>query len=252
MSAHKLAIVMMFITFCNAAAQDDRLNELNFDEEPLPEETVAYSAIGIGPSVNLFMPKVDDINALAKRQGLDDMGSPLILAGVEFFTAIGVVPNARVGFSWLTGSVESTKNVPGPGGNGITLSLEYAVSTRALHLEYAIVPASKLAILPGLGFVWGYSTITSSASSGTFDWNSSQNSTSRQVLEQSSLCLMPRLSVEYAVTPYLNIRLQGAYAAQVSASDWMANTDSPTTNIPTTIGVNGLNAQLGIFVGLFN
>lgn len=243
---------MMFITFCSVVAQDDRLNELNFDEEPLPEETVAYSAIGIGPSINLFMPKVDDINALAQRQGLDNMGSPLILAGAEFFTAIGIVPNARVGFSWLTGSVSSTKVIPGPGGAGTTRSLEYAISTRSLHIEYAIVPASKLAILPGLGFVWGYTTITSSASSGTYDWSSAQNNTSRQVLEQSSLCLMPRLSFEYAVTPYLDIRLQAAYAAQISASDWTANSDSPAVNVPSSIGINGLNAQLGIFVGLFN
>ena len=252
MSACKLSILMMFITFCSVTAQDDRLNELNFDEEPLPEETVAYSAIGIGPSINLFMPNVDDINALAQRQGLDNMESPLILAGAEFFTAIGVIPNARVGFSWLTGSVGSTKSIPGPGGTATTLSIEYAISTRALHVEYAIVPASKLAILPGLGFVWGYSTITSSANSGTYDWNSAANTTSRQVLEQSSLCLMPRLSIEYAVTPYLDIRLQAAYAAQISASDWTANTNSPAINVPASIGVNGLNAQLGIFVGLFN
>lgn len=243
---------MMFITFCSVTAQDDRLNELNFDEEPLPEETVAYSAIGIGPSINLFMPNVDDINALAQRQGLDNMDSPLILAGAEFFTAIGVIPNARVGFSWLTGSVGSTKSIPGPGGTATTLSIEYAISTRALHVEYAIVPASKLAILPGLGFVWGYSTITSSENSGTYDWNSTANTTSRKVLEQSSLCLMPRLSIEYAVTPYLDIRLQAAYAAQISASDWTANTNSPAINVPASIGVNGLNAQLGIFVGLFN
>ncbi len=252
MSARMLAILMMFIAVFGASAQDDRLNELNFDEEPLPEETVAYSAIGIGPSVNIFMPNVDDINTMAKSRGLDNMSSPMILAGVEFFTAIGVIPNARIGFSWLTGSVGSTKTAPAPGGSETTLSLEYAISTRSLHAEYAIVPASKLAILPGLGFVWGYSTITMSAGSGTYDWSSMLNTTSRQVLEQSSLCLMPRLSIEYAVTPFLDIRLQGGYAAQISTSDWTANTNTPTTNVPSTISVSGLNAQLGIFVGLFN
>ena len=252
MLSHLLLIVMMFITFGSALAQDDRLNELNFDEEPLPEETVAYSAIGIGPSVNLFMPKVDDINTLAKSQGLDEMNSPFILAGAEFFTAIGVIPNARIGFSWLTGSVGNTKNLPEPGGTGTTRSIDYAISTRALHFEYAIVPAAKLAIIPGVGIVWGYSTITTSNSTGTYDWNSLTNATTQQVLEQSSICVMPRLSFEYAVTPYLDIRLQAAYAAQISASDWTANTHSPAVNVPTTIGLNGLNAQLGIFVGLFN
>lgn len=252
MLSRLLVILMMFITFGSALAQDDRLNELNFDEEPLPEETVAYSAIGIGPSINLFMPKVDDINTLAKSQGLDAMNSPFILAGAEFFTAIGVIPNVRIGFSWLTGSVGNTKTFPGPGGAGPTKSIDYAISTRALHCEYAIVPASKLAIIPGVGFVWGYSTVTTSNTVGTYDWNSQTNATSQQVLEQSALCIMPRLSFEYAVTPYLDIRLQAAYAAQISSSAWTANTHAPAVNVPTSIGINGLSAQLGIFVGLFN
>ena len=131
-----MLIVMLFMTFGIVTAQDERLDELNFDEEPLPEETVSYSAIGIGPAVNIFMPKVDDINAFAATQGLGSMDSPMVLVGAEFFTAIGIVPNARIGFSWLTGSVGTMKDVPSVGGNPETRSLDYSISTRALHLEY--------------------------------------------------------------------------------------------------------------------
>ncbi|MEN9281642.1 MAG: hypothetical protein RL594_577 [Bacteroidota bacterium] len=248
-----MLIVMLFMTFGIVTAQDERLDELNFDEEPLPEETVSYSAIGIGPAVNIFMPKVDDINAFAATQGLGSMDSPMVLVGAEFFTAIGIVPNARIGFSWLTGSVGTMKDVPSVGGNPETRSLDYSISTRALHLEYAIVPAAKLAILPGVAVVWGYSTITSSRSSGNFDWTSTAPAaTTQQVLGQSALSIMPRLSIEYAVTPFLNIRAQGAYSAQLSASDWTANTHAGAVNVPTSIAVSGLSAQIGVFVGLFN
>lgn len=248
-----MLILMVFMTFGIVTAQDDRLNELNFDEEPLPEETVSYSAIGIGPAVNVFLPNVDDINAFAATQGLGSMDSPMVLVGAEFFTAIGIVPNARIGFSWLTGTVGTIKDLPSTGGTTETRSIDYAVSTRALHLEYAIVPAAKLAILPGVAIVWGYSTITNSRSTGDFDWTSTAPAgTTQQVLGQSALSIMPRLSIEYAVTPFLNIRAQGAYSAQLSASDWIANTHAGAVNVPSSIAVSGLSAQIGVFVGLFN
>lgn len=245
-------VLMTFFSIISATAQDDRLDELSFDEEPLPEETVAYSSIGIGPVFSLITPDVADLNIKAKTMGLDELSSPFLLAGAEFFTAVGVVPNLRLGFSWLSGSVGSVKDLISTGG-GTKRSLNFAISTRSLHLDYALVPAAKLAIIPGLGLTSGYTTITSSTISGPYDWSNDSLMTSQQVfLEQSSLCLQPRLSIEYAVTPFLNLRAQAGYALQVSASDWTANTHGTALNIPTSIGINGLSAQIGVFVGLFN
>jgi hypothetical protein len=242
-------LIMFSVVF--TAAQDNRLDELSFDEEPLPEETVAYSSIGIGPVFSLFTPDMSDLNRRATLLGLDEMSSPFFLAGAEFFTAIGVFPNFRLGFSWQSGSVGSKKDFVSTGG-GLTKSLEYSVSIRSLHIDYAIVPAAKLAIIPGVGFAWGYSTITSSTVSGSYDWASDTSLTSQVFLEQSSLSILPRLSVEYSVTPFLNLRAQAGYAVPFSTSDWTANTNGTALNVPTSISVQGLSAQIGIFVGLFN
>ena len=244
-------ILIALLSVVGATAQDDRLNELNFDEEPLPEETVAYSSIGIGPAFSLFTPDVTALNAKATSMGLDELSSPFILAGAEFFAAIGVVPNLRLGFSWLSGSVGSVKELISTGG-GMKRSLDYSISTRSLHFDYAIVPAAKLAIIPGVGLTWGYSTITSSTTSEPFNWESDSSMTSQVFLEQSSLCLQPRLSIEYAVTPFLNLRVQTAYTVPVSTSDWTANLHGSSLNVPSSIGISGLSAQIGVFVGLFN
>jgi len=244
-------VLMTMFSFVCAAAQDDRLDELSFDEEPLPEETVAYSSIGIGPVFSLFTPNVADLNSQASKMGLDELSSPFFMAGAEFFTAVGVFLNFRLGFSWLSGSVNSVKDMVGTGG-GVKKSLEYAVSTRSLHIDYAIVPTAKLAIIPGVGLTSGYSTITSSSTSGSFDWSIDTSFTSQVFLEQSSLSILPRLSIEYAVTPFLNLRAQANYAVPVSTSDWTANTYGTALNVPSSIAINGLSAQIGVFVGLFN
>ncbi|MBU3700196.1 MAG: hypothetical protein FGM33_09370 [Candidatus Kapabacteria bacterium] len=244
-------ILMTFLSIVGAVAQDDRLNELNFDEEPLPEETVAYSSVGIGPVFSLFTPDMTDVNAKATAMGIDELSSPFIFAGAEVFAAIGIVPNLRFGFSWLSGSVGSVKDFISTGG-GTKRSLDYAISMRSLHIDYAIVPVSKLAIIPGVGLTWGYSTITQSTTTGSFDWVSDTSMTSQVFLEQSSLCLQPRLSLEYAVTPFLNLRAQAGYTVPVSTSDWTANVHATAQNVPSSIGINGVSAQIGVFVGLFN
>ncbi|HBB26124.1 MAG TPA: hypothetical protein DCZ59_07640 [Bacteroidetes bacterium] len=245
-----IVLMTMFSIVC-ASAQDDRLDELSFDEEPLPEETVAYSSIGIGPVFSLYTPDVTDLNSRAANMQLDELSSPFLLAGAEFFTAVGFVPNVRLGFSWLSGSVSSVKDLVSIGG-GVKKSLDYAISTRSIHIDYAIVPTAKLAIVPGVGATWGYSTITSSTISGSYDWASDSTASSQVFLEQSSLCVLPRLSIEYAVTPFLNLRAQASYTVPVSTSDWSANTYGTALNVPSSISLQGLSAQIGVFVGLFN
>lgn len=234
-------------------AQDDRLNSLNFDEEPLPEETAPYSAVGVGPVVNLFMPNVTDLNAKATELGLPELSSPFLQFGAEFYTAIGVFPNVRVGFSWLTGSVNSSKDID-VSGQTMHRRMDYSVSSRTIHVDYALTVAPSFTILPGVGLSWAYTGIDLRTNGASFDWattSGTPQSTNWQI-ERSALAVLPRVSFEYVLTPFLSIRAQGAYALQVSTSDWQANRHSTITNMPSSIGVNGFSAHLGVFVGLFN
>lgn len=249
-----IAIILIVTTSLLATAQDDRLNSLNFDEEPLPEETTPYSAIGVGPVVSLFMPNVTDINAKASSLGIADMSSPLLTFGAEFYTAIGIIPNARIGFSWLSGSVGSSKDVAVQGAT-MRRSVDYSVSTKTLHVDYALSVSKAFTILPGIGLCWGNTEIDVRQNASSIDWSGGIDTPSlgnNTRYSQSALVALPRVSFEYVLTPFLAIRAQGAYALQFSTSDWQANGYATVANMPSSVSMNGFSAQLGVFLGLFN
>ncbi|MFN5874969.1 MAG: hypothetical protein ACK45E_01700, partial [Ignavibacteria bacterium] len=232
-----LAAILIVTGSLAATAQDDRLSSLNFDEEPLPEETTPYAAVGVGPVLNLYMPDVADVNAKAASLGLGNLSSPLLMFGAEIYTAVGIVPNVRLGFSWLSGSVGTAADVA-VGANTLRRSLDYHVSTRTIHIDYALTASKAFTILPGVGLCWGNTMIDVRQNDSNVDWNgiidtsTSGNNTS---LTQSSLVALPRVSFEYVLTPFLAIRAQGAYAVQFSTSEWQANGYSTVANMPSSV-----------------
>jgi hypothetical protein len=141
----------------------------------------------------------------------------------------------------------------------VNRTLSYGIASRTFHLDYAWVPAKSLAILPGLGFGWGDQRIETYQAEKVLDWNDLTDSTSfapspnaSTTLEQSTLYLLPRLGVEYAVTPFLNLRAMASYTWQFTGSDWKGNNYATVNNVPDAVSVSGLNLQFGVFVGLFN
>jgi hypothetical protein len=244
-----------------ALAQDDRLDELSFDEEQLKEEVVPYFAIGVGPVFNFALPSTTDVNARAAALGLSDMKAPLIQVGAEIFAAIGVLPNVRLGFSWVSGSLSSSSDGLTIGTSSVSVkrTITYGITSRAFHLDYAIVPMKSLAILPGVGLGWGEQSIETYQSVSNLSWTDLTNDEAFAPapnaftrLQQNTLYVLPRLNIEYAVTPFLNLRAQAAYTLLLSGSDWIANNNATVSNVPSGISVNGLSFQVGILVGLFN
>jgi len=235
-------------------AQDDRLDDLSFDEAPLQDEAVPYFAVGLGPVLNVSFPNVDAANARAAELGLDELSSPMIQWGAEIFTAIGIVPNVRVGFSWIAGSTTSTKSEVDLGDGTLgSRSLEYSLSNRTILVDYAIVPAKGLAILPGAGFGFGTQTLATYQGAKTGNWTdyaSTPNMFSE--LERATLTLMPRLNIEYAFTPFIALRAAATYHWQFSESEWKGNRVSTISDVPTDLNMSVFSAQIGLFVGLFN
>jgi hypothetical protein len=243
-----------------AIAQDDRIDELSFDEEQLKEEVVPYFAIGAGPVFNFLLPSRTDVNARATALGLGDLKAPVIQVGAEIFAAIGVVPNVRLGFSWVSGSLSSSGDVANMV-SGVTVkrTMNYGITSRAFHLDYAIVPMKSLAILPGVGLGWGEQSIETYQSQSNLSWTDLTNNETFAPapnaftrLQQNTLSILPRVNLEYAVTPFLNLRAQAAYNLQISGSDWVANNHAVVSNVPSGISVSGLSFQVGVLVGLFN
>ncbi len=257
------SIVVAFASLCiltPAFAQDDRLDELSFDEEQLKEEVVPYFAIGVGPVFNFALPSTTDVSARAAVLGLSDIKAPIIQVGAEIFAAIGIVQNVRLGFSWVAGSSSASKDIPANGTIvAVKRTMNYGITSRAFHLDYALVPMKSLAILPGIGLGWGEQSIETYQSQASLSWTDLANEAtfapapnSFTRLQQNTFYVLPRVNLEYAVTPFLNLRAQAAYTLQLSGSDWVANNNATVANVPSDISVSGLSFQVGVLVGLFN
>lgn len=253
-----LALLTLVLVTSPLLAQDDRLDEFAFEEVPLKDEPIPYFAIGVGPVFQFTFPNLDDLNARGAQLGLGKLDSPLIQIGGELFTAIGIVKNVRVGFSWVAGSVSSSAEMSV---NNVTVdrTMKYTVSSRTLHVDYAWVPFKGFSVLPGAGFGWGNQTIATYQSAKNRSWTDYADSTNLSTspdaytdLTRAIIFLVPRLNIEYAFTPFVAVRAQAAYTLQVGANDWIGNRTAVVSGVPATISTSALSAQLGLFIGLFN
>lgn len=258
MNRSLIALLLALTTLSPLWAQDEKLDDLSFEEAPLKDEAVPYFAIGVGPVFNFVFADTKDVNAQALKLGLKEINSPIFQLGAEIFTAVGVIPDLRLGFSWISGSASSSSDTS-VGGIADKRTMMYGISSRTFHLDYAWVPVKSLAFLPGVGLGWGEQRMEMYQSAGELDWNQITDPSSLAplpnaytILQQNTLYFLPRLNVEYAVTPFLNLRLQGAYTLVLSKSDWIGNRNATVKNVPDNISVSGLNVQFGVFVGLFN
>ncbi|MCX6141346.1 MAG: hypothetical protein NTX15_11070 [Candidatus Kapabacteria bacterium] len=258
MTRSLIAIFVALLTLSPVWAQDEKLDDLSFEEAPLKDEAIPYFAIGVGPVFNFVFASTTDVNAQAKSLGLGEIKAPVFQLGAEIFTAVGVIPNLRLGFSWVSGSATTSANVV-VGGTTVNRTLLYGIASRTFHLDYAWVPVKSLAILPGLGFGWGDQRVEMYQSTNEMDWTKLTDTSSfapapnaYTALKQNTLYLLPRVNIEYSVTPFLNLRLQAAYTWQFTGSDWVGNQYATVKNVPDNISVSGLNLQFGVFVGLFN
>lgn len=259
MNQSLLAALLCLALTVSAVAQDDRLDELTFDEGvSLKDEALPYFAIGVGPVVTLSFPDLDAINTRAGQLGLSEMKTPFVQAGVELFTAIGIVPNVRVGFSWITGSVSSEARIA-TGSDTVNRTMEYSIGSRAVYADYAWVPVRGFSIVPGVGFCWATQTIATFQAPADVAWDRltdpntlAPSPTAFSEMRRSALAIVPRLNIEYAIAPWVAVRAQAAYTLQVSGSDWELNRTVNVTNVPEAIKITALSGQLGLFIGLFN
>lgn len=236
-------------------AQDNRLDELDFEEAPISNEVVPYFAIGAGPAFTFSFLQMDDVNARGADLGMGKASSPMLLYGAEIFSAIGFVPNLRAGFSWMSGLDKQTTEVF----NNVqpfNRTMEYAVSMSAIHVDYAFVIAKGLALAPGLGLGWGTQGITAYQSLAARNWSDYDSISVApdmySEVEHSVLFIPARVNIEYAVTPFIAIRAQAGYTLQVSDGEWKGNRTAVVSGVPSGINLNAFNAQVGLFVGLFN
>lgn len=239
-------------------AQDDRLDEITFDEVPLKDEKNPYFAVGVGASVNFMFPNLDDVNLHAQRFGLGEFKAPVLVSGADIFSAIGFIENVRAGFFWVGGGSETSKQFTVQNVN-VERTMTYSIFLRGVYVDYAIVPFKGFAILPGVSAGWGSQEIELYQAPSSRTWADFDTPDSivtapdaYSLLERNFLHVTPHLNLEYALSPYLNIRAAAAYHLQVSAGDWIGTKTSTVSGVPDGISINSFSAQIGLFVGLFN
>lgn len=244
-----LIIAFMLVSNINSFAQDDKLDSLSFEVTPVKEEKPPYFALGGGYTGTFLLLKMDDLNAHLKANnfGMSDLKSSMYMSGVQGFTAIGIVPNLRIGFFGMSGTQTSENNV----GDTIT-GVDFSLSYTGFALDYGIILGKSIAILPGISAGWVKATIESYRSKNTAEWVAFKpESANMYRAEKSAYFIQPNINLEYALTPFLMARVNAGYSMSFSG-DWKYNNTGTLSNVPKGINANGLTLQFGVFVGLFN
>lgn len=252
---------LLFLCACTVMwAQDDQLDEFTIEDVPQEDVSTPYFGVGGGIIGSFYFGNFDEVNVLVDRvlPGQKIEG-PIIMVGAQGFAAIPFIQNSRIGFMSLGGSemVSGTADVDGTSYNR---EFEYSLTFNAITLDYAFLPVKGLAILPGAAFGWGNITMRTAQTPATGERSignelefGTPGLTRYRELSASHFTITPNLNIEYAVTPFSMIRLNAGYNIAASTGDWEADNGIATVSgVSEDINMNGLSAQIGIFIGLFN
>ncbi|MCX7879623.1 MAG: hypothetical protein N2517_03085 [Ignavibacteria bacterium] len=238
---------ILFLFALNIYAQeDDNLGNIQFEETNIPTEKPQYFGVGGGFIGSLLFIKLEDVNSLVKAWNLKEFKSPTFMSGAQGFTAIGIIPNLRVGFSGLSSTNRSEEKF------GDTIKgVEFGLTATAFAIDYGFIPFKSFAVLPGLNFGWSGIAL-STYKVGKISWDDlKQEKFSSNLINGSFWYLEPNLKIEFAATPFLMLRLGAGYSFSFSPK-WSLNGVSEIKNVPSSIKPEGFLLNFGVFIGLFN
>lgn len=251
-----------FLIFCllflndNLYSQDDRLDELEFESTTIKEEKPPYFAIGGGYTGTFIFTNFDALNKKLGEQTFrfaeNAFSAPIYLSGVQGFTAIGIIPNVRLGFLGMGGSktVEKKDTVI-----NLNKFVEYSLSFQGVSIDYGFVLMKSIALIPGITFGWGSRTIEVYQAPAEIPWDEfNAIGDPRKFLNRAEgnfYFVQPNINFEYALTPFFMIRANAGYSLSFGG-EWKFNRTANLTNVPDNINANGFTVQFGLFLGLFN
>jgi hypothetical protein len=270
MMKSKFLLLMFALVFAVAPlslmAQDegdeDDLDDMDLSVAATEQDSGAeYFTIGAGFVGQFLFTNLDDMNAdLAKTFTNGELQAPIFMTGVHGFTAIGVVPNLRIGIFGLSGSTEVSQEVTLANDLKANQGFEYSISITGFSFDYAIVPMRKLAILPGANIAFGTIKMESwQTPNDDVNWDDlvgpDIENTYFNRAEATVLFFEPNVKVEYALAPFVMLRLQGGYSVNVTRGDWEYNRTGKFADSESSFSnakADGFTFQFGINVGLFN
>ncbi len=254
-------ILALFATYLLANlnflyAQDGKLDEYSWEQEPIQTESATYFGIGGGYTMTFHFIDFAAINNHLKANnfGLSDFDGQLLLSGGEGYTGVVFVQNLNVGFFSYGGNKEVSKDTIINTTN-VKRAVQFSTGFTGLTIDYGIVPFGSFAIKPGISLGWGNMSVENYQAVNSFNWadykptSDALNYINRA--ETSFLFVKPGVSFEYKLAKFLMLRANVSYAMTFSY-DWKYNNVASLKDMPTDINSNALQFQLGVFVGLFN
>ena len=254
------ALALILFGSMTAWSQDDMLDslDLSFESSPMKEDKIPYFAIAGGFTGTFFFANFNEIDKMIESNfpsfGNERFkGSNIFMPGAEGFTAIGIIPNMRLGFFGAGGS-KTIKAVNAD----TTRSIDYSVSFNGISFDYAYVPTRRLAILVGVNLGWGTMAIEYFRTTSKYNWNQfNENSNPDNFMSKTDAgywLVQPHLNIEFALTPFIALRGSAGYSVSLM-NEWKFNKNSAfseSNKPPDKLNASGLYAQFGLFLGLFN
>lgn len=241
----------MFLT-----AQDDEIDNLPFDNEPLSDEARTYFVVTGGLTYDWLMINEDNLNEFCD---CDEIGlsGPIQLIGGQGNVGIPWVQNLRIGVFGYGGSIESNQ-VDRPMFNSQdsvvygSLQNNLTISMFGFSFHYGYVPFEHFAILGGVNAGWGDITHELFASSTTIDDVKQISAFGTDKLEKNYFFAMPNIQLEYAVKSYIILRAEASYNLTFAQDEkWTHNTIGTSTVNPD-FNLDGLKVGFGVMIGLAN
>jgi hypothetical protein len=143
--------------------------------------------------------------------------------------------------------------------NGISLerNMSYYAGYTGLTIDYAFVPFSSFAIVPGITLGYGSINFESIQTQKDFPWSDIKPYSSphnyKYDISTSYWHLSPMLNFEYAPTILSLFRVSVGYSMSLGR-DWYlnGNENAKVIDVPDKLNADGLTLQFGILLGLFN
>ena len=213
-------------------------------------------SIAGGPIIGYSLNNVDELNAELKKIGIPGLSESGFLAlGGRGFIDVPFISGLRLGGMGIGFSQERSFESP----NNIIKTVKYSYGMAGITIEYVGSISEKLDY--SIGGTLGIGTLYIDIHQHSKDlqnWNialvggdtlSSRNSNSSKY-SSKVYSIEPQLGIGYQLLDYLYVNLNVGYSL-TAQNNWLLDDALVVKNVPSGIKADGLNAKLGINVGLF-
>lgn len=257
-----LIIILLIVSVGFAFAQDDRLDELKFDSDNYDNTMKNAFALGAGYSASWYFADLSDLNTFVENNNFSNvnLNATFFMNGFEAFSSISYVPGLRLGISSAVGNSLQEDQITIDGSEYVK-EAEFRLSFTTINFDYMIRPISSIpvALVPGIGLGWINTDIKMNQSLNETNWSEigqamATNQYHHEIKNQGGVLpnmVGATLKIEWALLDFAIVRGVVGYNLDFS-NGWEYNGNENLNRVPAGINGNGLRAEVGLFLGLFN